>query len=350
MIVRVHGPVLVAAGILCGLVGPARVDAQSPPHWAGELAQVDCTSQCHIAHHATGGGLSPFASNANLCQSCHNPTGVAKDFPISNSDMAVPGQTGTSHAFGVDAVAPASGADVPLNSAMQRRVIDGRIVCSTCHNQHSASATFGGTPRVGSASRVTSLGTTGVLTSGGTFTGAEGLWYLVEIVTAGTQSTARFRYSKDGGISWFPTAPGTLTAGTDVALDNGVTVSFGAGSYVLGERWELSATWPFLRAQLSTATEASLMCVDCHRAWQMDHAAVHTWDGSPKSHPVGVALSANGGGYDRTAPLDGHGGSQSPGDGNPTNDLTLDGSGRVHCLTCHGVHHVDGNTTSVDGP
>jgi hypothetical protein len=84
----------------------------------------------------------------------------------------------------------------------------------------------------------------------------------------------------------------------------------------------------------------------------MDHAAVETWDGTPKSHPVGVALNANGRGYDRAAPLDGNGAAQGGAgtDANPTNDLVFDAAGNVQCLTCHGVHYVDSNTLSVDQP
>ena len=37
-------------------------------------------------------------------------------------------------------------------------------------------------------------------------------------------------------------------------------------------------------------------------------------------------------------------------DGNPSNDLSFDANGNIHCLTCHGVHFADSNSTSVDGP
>ena len=93
-------------------------------------------------------------------------------------------------------------------------------------------------------------------------------------------------------------------------------------------------------------------CWACHSSRVMDYTATRTWDGNAKSHPVGVTLNANGGGYDRTAPLDANGAPQgSPGeDANPTNNLKLDASGRVHCLSCHGMHYADGNALTEDKP
>jgi hypothetical protein len=87
----------------------------------------------------------------------------------------------------------------------------------------------------------------------------------------------------------------------------------------------------------------------------MTHTDVETWDDTFKSHPIGVTLDANGQGYDRATPLDGNGLPQNGGastdvDGNPTNDLTVDAFGFVQCLSCHGVHYVDSNTLTVDGP
>lgn len=325
-----------------------RVGAQDPPHWESVGMPLDCTSQCHTLHQALGENLTSAATNANLCLSCHNPSGLASDLPLSSADKAIPGISGSSHAFEVPGTNATYGAQLPLDTEMSLRTPGGEIICSTCHNQHRAEATFGGESRVGAPKRLTALGSTGALTAGGTFTGAEGVWYLVEITVAGNENNASFHYSKDNGISFFP----EQSVGTGVGLDSGVTVSFGAGSYEVGERWEFSAAWPFLRAALDAAGAGSVLCRDCHRSWEMDHTAVETWDGAPKSHPVGVGLNANGRGYDRTVPLDGNGAAQGSAgvDANPTNDLLLDASGHVQCLTCHGVHYVDSNTLTVDQP
>jgi len=328
--------------------------ASDPPHGASTTVTNDCTTPCHVAHHAAGSGLTSSAGNVNLCQSCHNPSGIAGDLPINSSDSAVPGVRGTSHAFDAAAVNSLLGAQEPVNTAMQLRIMNGNVVCSTCHNQHTADASFGGRPRVSAAKQVTAFGSTGSLSSGGLFNGSSGVWFLVEVVTAGNQTSARFRYSKDNGTSWFPTPPASLTAGTDVALDSGVTVSFGAGSFATGERWEFSASWPFLRAAIDSGANGvgDAYCRDCHRSRVMDHNSVRNYDGSFKSHPVGVALDSNGMGYDRAVPLDGNGAPQGGAgvDSNPSNDLLLDSGGLVQCLTCHGVHYVDSNTLTVDGP
>lgn len=345
--------------------------AQDPPHWVGTEITIDCTSQCHVAHHAGPGvGLTQGESNVNLCLSCHNAAGLAQDFPLTIADQAVPGTGGTSHAFNVAATQDFDGDTVddvlpPTDPEMALRLPGDEIICSTCHNQHSAEAARGGTPRVGSANQVTTLGSTGTLASGGTFSGAEGLWYLIEIQEGADEANATFCYSKDTGISWFPsgcTPPGETTdnlsadGGNPVTLDNGVSVTFGAGNYVAGERWEFSAAWPFLRADLDTAGAGSVMCRDCHRNWDLQKTDIATWDGTPNSHPVRQAYQAGTDGYYSDAPLDGNGNQQNAAgppdvDGNPSNDLALHGSNdEVQCLSCHGVHHVDSNTETVDGP
>jgi len=341
--------------------GSGRLAASDPPHWLGAVQTTNCTSQCHTLHQAAGGQLSPYAQNAALCASCHDSGAL----PILEGKKAAPNLgRGIHHAFGVPAVNAGYDTQTPLGDTptsyqMSLRVMGGNIVCSTCHNQHDASSAMGGTPRISTASKVAAGagGGTGTITSGGTFSGANGVWYLVAITVAGDQATARLGYSKDNGTSWFPadctpggTISGCLTAGTDVALDDGVTVTFGVGSYALNERWEFYGAWPFLRAKLDSGgnSSADKFCRDCHRSWVMDHTSIDTYDGNYKSHPVGVRLDAVGGSAsNRATPLDGDG---SASDANPSNDLKLDGSGNVQCLTCHAVHYADSNTASEDGP
>ena len=351
------------------LLGPAAAYSSDPPHWTSPSGYVDiqCAKGCHQLHLAPGGQLTAAAGNANLCQSCHNPSlgAAAEKLPILTGDKAVPGVGGTSHAFDVAAINALYGAALPQDTQMQVRVMGGNVVCSTCHNQHAATAATAGTPRI-SAARMASptLGSKGTVASGGTYSGPAGVWYLIQIDTAGATGTAQFRWSLDGGTSW--KATGVATAAS-VSLDyptgcapNCATVAFTNGtpfdqSFLVGERWEFSASYPFLRKKLDSGDNASgdKFCRDCHREWVMTHTEVGIWNGAYKSHPVGVGLNANAKGYDRAVPLDGNGQEQTGGttdrDGNPTNNLKLD-AGRVQCLTCHGVHNVDGNTTTVDRP
>lgn len=333
-------------------VAPLAALAADPPHWGGVSFSESCDSSCHALHTSMGGTLTQSTGNVNLCQSCHNSGGAALDLPLANADAAVPGTGGTSHGFDMPAVNATYGAALPTNSAMALRVMDAKVVCSTCHDQHAATNANGGTPRIGRAFKRVSTGGAGTVVSGGSYTGPGSLWYLVEITTTGSQNTTRFRWSNDGGLSWMGSnVPGGN--GVAVPLSNGVTVTFtgGANSFQATERWEFSAAWPFLRAPLDSGDNATgtKFCRDCHADWAQDHNDVRNGDGSWKSHPVGVALSVNAAGYDRTAPLDANGLAQAGDrDGNPSNDLSLDAGGRVQCLSCHGVHFVDGNSQTSD--
>jgi nitrate/TMAO reductase-like tetraheme cytochrome c subunit len=262
--------------------------------------------------------------------------------------------SGTTHAFGVSTSNSTYGAQPPLNQPMSLRIPDNQVVCSTCHNQHAARPANHGTPRITAAQKVFGAGGTGSMTSGGTFTGPEGAWYLVEIRTLG--ATNELVYTTDNGENWSAAVP--FVFNEVASLGNGVEVTVTPG-VAETERWEFYATYPFLRVPLDTGdnTSTEKFCRDCHRSWVMDHTAtggnVNDYDGTYKSHPVGIALNANSGNYDRTVPLDGNGQPLTGGadaDGNRSNDLRLDSLGNVQCLSCHSVHYADSNTQSVDGP
>lgn len=354
----VSGVLVAFLALAATTAGAQETNGSDPPHWYSSSADIGCGEQCHTTHDSLGGGLTQAEDNVTLCQSCHNDSGLASELPLDNADLAIPGHGGNSHAFGTNATNATYGAQPPTDEEMSLRVMDGAVVCSTCHNQHASRSARGGTSRISDATRTTALGSTGTVTSQGTFTGPDGYWYLAEIDGSGSQTTATFRWSKDNGTSWMATAV-PAGDGAPVALDAGVEVVFtgGAGnSFQVGERWEFYGAFPFLRAALDTGDNASVekFCRDCHREWVMTHdstGGTNDWDGNFKSHPVGIGLNANGKGYDRSAPLDGDGSEQGVGDdGNPTNDLALDSGGRVQCLSCHGVHYADSNTLTVDGP
>jgi predicted CxxxxCH...CXXCH cytochrome family protein len=93
----------------------------------------NCTS-CHITHNAPGSTLTAVAGNALLCQSCHTSTGAASAKPLVNGDKGV-----SSHSWDVLTQNDDKEVLPPLNSSMQLRIVDNKIICSTCHNQHENS-------------------------------------------------------------------------------------------------------------------------------------------------------------------------------------------------------------------
>ncbi len=97
---------------------------------------IDCMG-CHILHSAFGSSLTASAANANLCMSCHNSTGSASSTAIANGDKAIPGTSGNSHAWDVDAVNLVYETVMPINSDMATITDGGKILCSTCHDQHN---------------------------------------------------------------------------------------------------------------------------------------------------------------------------------------------------------------------
>jgi hypothetical protein len=77
---------------------------------------------------------------ALLCQSCHSSTGAASAKAIVNADNGT-----SSHAWDVLAVNDPLETKAPLDPEMAMRIVDNKIVCSTCHNQHNTSV---GTPHL----------------------------------------------------------------------------------------------------------------------------------------------------------------------------------------------------------
>lgn len=119
--------------LICLLIAlsPMANAAFDPPH--GSNCQ-----DCHTPHVQATGALDTFTGNANLCLSCHNPTGQASALPLSHADRAdLLEETGNSHAWQVGAVNTSAGAVTPETTAVLERLHEGHIVCSTCHDQHN---------------------------------------------------------------------------------------------------------------------------------------------------------------------------------------------------------------------
>lgn len=358
---------LLAVALLAAapLVGRA-VDA---PHEDG----LYC-SNCHVGHNAAGAGLTNVAGNYNLCESCHGTvTSPTFGFPWPASHQAVPGVSGRSHRWDADAsslgaIPPSAASSDPAEAEMGKRLDAGKLMCSTCHDQHQADVlpvTGRGRQHVSTITRAAS-GTGSVTLVGPVGASATAKAYLLDVVAAGSESTATFRVSNDNGASWFGcTAPTVYSyvayvaspsnacrAGPSVALNDGgnVTVAFGAGTYLAGDRWKFHVSYPFLRVDNTDAR----MCTTCHRDRNMTSenvqgAGVHAGMGGaivPGTtvfhHPVGPGAVPGG------AILDASGDPQGTGDGIAGNDLVLGTSGGVTCLTCHRVHNAYSNSLSAD--
>jgi flagellar hook-associated protein 3 FlgL len=85
-------------------------------------------------------------------------------------------------------------------------------------------------------------GSTGSVTSGGSYGGSVSCTYLVEIVSGGATGTATFKVSANGGQTW---GAETLTgAGAAIGAD-GVTADF-SGDWLAGDRFSISVNQPIL--------------------------------------------------------------------------------------------------------
>lgn len=354
------------------LLVPAATLAVDAPH-DGSNTNGTCEA-CHKIHNATGGTLLNQPDNNTACTVCHNavtgPSAARLGFPWATEDQAVPGKGGQQHRWDALASAPVYGASAPTDTEMSKRIKDGRIQCAACHDPHADVKAFDPT------TLHTSIAT-GVATapSGG----AAGMTLTLSPVTA-TAATKGYRVQVEGtsgaqfrlaishnavttagapiwwvnnGTAWVQGALGSGTklwsAGAAIALDDGanVQVTF-TGTPATGQFWDFYVAYAHLRA--SNVSDA--MCLQCHAVRNQQHAYLEGGGDGVKvfSHPVGEALNANGKGYDRAAAnvLDANGATQTTGDGNPTNDLTLDGGTTVRCTTCHSIHNGDTNSLTVD--
>lgn len=286
--------------------------AADPPHVTSN--DVGCY-KCHTLHNAPGGSLTITNSNANLCLSCHAAgfPASAKPFTTPENTNVIPGTSGRQHrwdrsiAEGVFPLSLVSGtggvnnpyglriADELVNTEMKARLtVFGNVVtCSVCHNQHNQEAE-----------------------------------------------------------PWDPDAP---------AYSAGVSTN----------RHLMRTDFYCVKdGQQCFTNEINDLCQDCHYYRAMTYTRADGEDSSYPangtnvfSHSVGDTLNSRG--YDKSAPLDFDGGAQQDGPryktnsstepatsagANKTNNLVLDYSRKVRCLSCHRIHYVDSNGLTVDAP
>ena len=170
------------AGAIAGLVlafGAVTGFGMDAPHTASCL-------DCHRNHVLFGNQIGSSFGNANECQSCHHPGGLAHGKPLAEGDQAAPWP-------GLPANAAGSGRSHRWDSSASGRVV-----------------AIGATPAWG-------------LTSGGLYTGRYPKTYTVTISTDGDAGTALFY--------WVGSAPGggsgtNLVTGTNVTVETGLTLTF----------------------------------------------------------------------------------------------------------------------------
>lgn len=371
-------------GILAMPFGALAVPLGAPHD--GTYGDANC-SDCHTMYVRTVNGNSDFSPG---CVACHNsPATVANTslgFPWVDADQATPGVGGNQHSWSGNAVNARLQTAYPGAYVIQNKLVDGKLQCATCHNLHDPSSANAPNSRhtsmkLGAARPPvggTSTGTLTLVSAGTTTTSVRVL--VVQAAANGT--SGQFAISHDAqlasptwrmfdGTSWVTLASTTASTGTpfttgttaavDVALDDpAVKVRFGAGVKA-GDYWDFYISYPYLRA----SNVADGFCQMCHGDRVMNHDQVGGRDPQSMpngvrqfSHPVNVALNANGKGYDRTPAtiLDADGSTQAAGtEGRTSNDLVLstDSGGTaanpvVRCTTCHAVHNADSNSLTDD--
>ncbi len=295
--------------------------ALDPPHDSSN--SIECLN-CHNLHNSLGDALTSVAGNANLCQSCHVTGGTATGKPFADADQARPG-------LALPAGMAAGGTSHRWDAGPQ-----GRVEADSANTS------------------------TGTVVSGGAYTGHTIQTYTILITTAGDTGTAQFEwYLQIGGSG---VADGSGTTGTNVALGDGLTLSFTDGtspSFAAGDTWYL-----YVVADLATPTDPEMlarlegdgvMCSTCHNQHSQSktpfdplapayggpgtgegrhdqridnnteqmckdcHGARDVSVSSQGSHPVGVIVPTTG---DYQAP----------------SGLPLDAANKVSCLTCHDMH------------
>ncbi|HEY3359613.1 MAG TPA: fibronectin type III domain-containing protein, partial [Polyangia bacterium] len=311
---------------LLALAAPAA--ALDPPHDPATLG-TSCPA-CHTMHRGMGLSLTSVAGNANLCMSCHTGTGVASALPFASGDQAVPGTSGSSHRWDAVADNAARGASAPLAPEMASRLEQGKVTCSACHDQHSqrlapfdpaapaapgaAGRHFQRVANDGQAMCVDCHAVRHTSASVRTYTG-QPLTHPVDVPLPGAGA--------------FRAVPADVGGGEQVEAVFG-TATGGAATSLIDAGRDFTGLAGLVLRLTSGANRGATRAITSASGATLGFAAL----------PAPVAAGA-------TYTIDR--------DGNPTNDLLLDDNGaasgragNVVCMTCHGVHYADSDSSTFD--
>lgn len=342
----------------------ARAADPAAPH-DKSFTDGDCDN-CHRLAAVTSSGALDYSDG---CISCHNQqTGSPRRFP-SVAEQAKPGVSGSHHNWSGYAENSAYGAVTPSATAHQRRLVDGKLQCATCHNIHTDAD-----PSLNPNSQHTKVSLVPGSPGGSTLTlstpGTKPRGYRVKIQTKDSATTGTFIYTREGYVAtptWFnwdsagsrwiagtATGPGRpYTAGVAQAIEDtaDLRVTWAVSSASPGNQWDILVSYPGMRFAIVN----DVACTYCHPVMNQKTARVANRDPAYQvdgirtfSHPVGEALNSNGLETDQAEILAADGKPQSASaDANVTNRLRLD-AGVVRCTTCHTVHGADSNSLTDD--
>lgn len=311
---------------LLGLMTLTGLVMANPPHTG---TYVGCVN-CHTLHNAAGDSLTNVAGNANLCMSCHVSGGVARKKPFSSSMQADIGALQTSHSW--SGVMPNLANDQGSANSYGLRTDDqvsdtdlktrlGKIgTCSNGIDHKKADC-----ESIGKCSKTAFLDEVSCVANAGVWTPhTQAVW------TASVVCSTCHAVMSQAKTPWDPS-------------------------------WT-TVTKHFMRSN----NDLNQMCVDCHYYSVNTSNDVKVYDGTRKNHPIVKNLTSdvsNPARFIGAAPYEPNckgaacaqtgspryhqnGGS----DTNTTNNIVFDAQGKIRCLSCHGVHYTDSNSTTVDQP
>jgi predicted CXXCH cytochrome family protein len=329
---------LLALILFAAAAGEIRGQFVDPPHSDVLLPDGPCLA-CHTPHHAEGVSITKAQTVPLLCQSCHNLTGQAANRPLSDTDQAFPGLSGTSHRWDSGPAGHVEAAGANLSA--------------------------------------------GLIRSAGAFTGRIERTYTITVTGppgGGDAGVATFSWTDSAGGSGFG------TSGPAVPLDAGLILDFidapASPSFLPGDTWTLWVRADLRAPDPAIAFEADManrfqrsaekvVCTVCHNQhWQdkqpFDPGAPpftgpgSGWTGTgigrhyqrvqndanqmcTTCHEVRDVTSSDQGSHPVGVPIPPDPTFQIP------PQLPLDASSNVRCMSCHAPHFFPGGNPATSG-